>query len=238
MCLSNRMIVQDVRKNAMQAYIKNEAYFDKKGNASKLKQADYFYVLQPKADHQATKIFFTFFRWIGPRIIEKVLSNNNYLVPQIGTNKTQVLHRMRLHQFTPRQLIADIQITPRQWKPEPTVINENDYWYARAWECEYDKPIFDSDYKNLVSPNSLKITVRSDEAADEMKSTPGTIRENSPEVSSQTDKSCDATDTDHSRQPDVDTSVEQHGPTPTNPHSSKYDPRHNPKPTCNDDYSF
>ena len=53
--------------------------------------------------------------------------------------------------------------------------NKYDDLYARAWECEYDKPIFDSDYNILVSPDSLEITVRSDEAADEMRSTPGTI---------------------------------------------------------------
>ena len=45
------MIHQDVRKNAKQAYIKYKAYYDKKANASKLKEAVYVYVLQPKADH-------------------------------------------------------------------------------------------------------------------------------------------------------------------------------------------
>ena len=44
-------IHQDVRKNAMQAYIKHKAYYDKKATASKLKKADHVYVLQPKADH-------------------------------------------------------------------------------------------------------------------------------------------------------------------------------------------
>ena len=102
------MIRQDVRKNAMQAYIKYKAYYDKKANASKLKEADYVYVLQPKADHQGSKIPFTEFRWMGPYIVEKVLPNNNYLVRKIGTDKTQVLHRMRMRQFTPRQPPADI----------------------------------------------------------------------------------------------------------------------------------
>ena len=46
-----QMIYQDVRKNTMQAYIKYKAYYDKKANASKLKEADYVYILQPKADH-------------------------------------------------------------------------------------------------------------------------------------------------------------------------------------------
>ena len=102
------MIHQDVRKNIMRAYIKYKAYYDKKTNASKLKEADYVYILQPKADHQGSKIPFTEFRWVGPYIIEKPLPNNNYLVRRLGTNKTQVLHRMRMCQFTPRQPPADI----------------------------------------------------------------------------------------------------------------------------------
>ena len=56
------MIHQDVRKNTMQAYFKYKAYFDKKANASNLKEADYVYILQPKADHQGCKNPFTEFR--------------------------------------------------------------------------------------------------------------------------------------------------------------------------------
>ena len=56
------MIYQDVRKNAMQAYIKYKSYYDKNANASELKEAEYVYVLQPKADHQGSKIPFTEFR--------------------------------------------------------------------------------------------------------------------------------------------------------------------------------
>ena len=90
------MIHQEVRKNAMKAYIKLKAYYDKKANASKLKEADYVCVLQPEADQQGIRIPFTEFRWIGPYIIEKVLPHNNYLVRKFSTNKTQVLHRMRI----------------------------------------------------------------------------------------------------------------------------------------------
>ena len=53
------MIHQDDRKNTMQAYIKYKAYYDKKAKASKRKEADYVYILQPKADHQGSKIPFT-----------------------------------------------------------------------------------------------------------------------------------------------------------------------------------
>ena len=95
------VIHQDVRKKSMQAYIKYKAYYDKKAKASKLEEADFVYILQPKANPQGSKIPITEFRWIGPYIIEKVLPNNNYLVRKIGNNKTQVLHRMRRRQFTP-----------------------------------------------------------------------------------------------------------------------------------------
>ena len=175
-------IFQDVRKNAMQAYIKYIAYYDKKANASKLKQADYVFILQPKADHQGSKTPFTDFRWIGPYVIEKVLPNNNYLVRKIGTNKTQILHRIRLRQFAPRQPIPDIPITPREWQPDPEVVIKHDDLYARTWECEYDEPKFENDYKNLATPGSLEVTVRSEQTADEMRNTPGTIRENSQKI--------------------------------------------------------
>ena len=36
-----QMIYQDVRKNVMQAYIKNKDHYDKKANASKLKEVGY-----------------------------------------------------------------------------------------------------------------------------------------------------------------------------------------------------
>ena len=49
-------IFQNVRRNSMQPYIKYKAYYDNKAKASKLKQSDYVYILQPKADHQGTKI--------------------------------------------------------------------------------------------------------------------------------------------------------------------------------------
>ena len=176
------MIFQDVIRNTMQAYIKCKAYYDKKANATKLKQSDYVYILQPKADHQGSKIPFTDFRWIGPYIVEKVLPNNNYVVRKIGTKKTQILHRMRLRQFTPRQSIPEIPVTPREWQPDPEIIIQHDDIYARAWECEYDKSKFDSDSDNVMSPKSPEVTVRSREEADATRSTPGTTQEDSSNI--------------------------------------------------------
>ena len=113
------MIFHDARKNTMQAYIKYKAYYDEKANASKPKEQQYLYVLQPKAYHQGSKFPSTDFRCTGPYIFEKALPNNNYLVRKLETNKTQVLHCMRLQLFTPRQPIPDVQTTSQEWKPDP-----------------------------------------------------------------------------------------------------------------------
>ena len=232
------MFFQDVRRNAMQAYVKYKTYYDKKANAPKLKQSDYVYLLLPEADYQGNKIRFADFRWFGPYIFEEVLPNNNYSVRKIGTNKTQILHQLRLREFIPRELIPDIPITSRECQPDPEVIIKHDDLYARAWECEYDTPIFDSDCDDLVTPNSPEITVRSEKPTDKIRSTPGTIRESFPETFPQADRSYDGTGTDHYMQTDADASVEQLDPTSTNPRSSKNDLRHNPKPNCNDDYRY
>ena len=232
------MIFQDVRRNAMQAYIKYKAYYDEKANACKPKQSDYVYILQPKADHQGSEIPFTDFRWIRPYIIEKVLPNKHYLVRKMSTNKTQFLHRMRLRQLKPHQLTPDIPVTQREWQLDPEVVITHDDLYARAWEREYDEPIFDSHYINLVPLSPPESTIRSEQAANEMRNPPGIIPENSPQNTPQPDGSYEERNVDHDTQLDADTSVEQLDPMPTNPCSSKYDLRHNPKPNCNYDYRY
>ena len=83
----------------MQSYIKYNKYYNKKAKASPLKEKDYCFILQPKADHQGSKIPFRDFRWIGPSLVEKALPNNNYIIRELNTNKTQILHRIRLRKY-------------------------------------------------------------------------------------------------------------------------------------------
>ena len=124
--------------------------------------------MQPKVDHQGSRIPFTEFRWIGPYIIEEVLPNNNYSVRIVGTNKTQMFHGMRLRQFTPRQPVTGVQITPQEWKSDPEVSIKHDDLYARAWECDYERPIFDADDDNTAPADPLEIVVRSELPPEEM----------------------------------------------------------------------
>ena len=232
------MIHQDVRKNTMQAYIKYKAYYDKKANASKLKETDYVYILQPKADHQGSKIPFTEFRWVGPYIVEKALPNNNYLVRKIGTNKTQLLHRMRMRQFTPRQPPADITVKPQEYKSDPDVSLYHDDLYARAWEYNFEPPIFDAENHNAAPPNQQEIPVQSDFSTEEMRDTQGNTHECSPEILPPVHDTSDVADTYTHVEPDPGTSWRQQENSLSNPRSSKYNLRHNPKPNCNDDYRY
>ena len=217
------MIHQDVRKKIMQAYIKYKAYYDKKANASKPKEADYVYSLQPKADHQGSKFPFTEFRWIGPYIIEKVLPNKNYLVRKIGTNKTQVLHRMRMRQFTPRQPAADIPIKPQDYQSDPKVSLHHDDLYARAWGYDFEQPIFDAENDKAAPPNLQEIPLQSDYSTEEMRNSPENPHVCSPEIFPCTDEVSDVADTCPHMKPDVDSSPEQPEkvrPTPAVPNTT------------------
>ena len=231
------VIHQDVRKNAMQSYIKCKAYYDKKANASKLNE-EYVYILKPKVDHQGSKIPFTEFRWIGPYTIEKSLSNNYYLVRKNGSNKTQVLNRMRMRQFTPRQPPSDITVKPQECKSDRELSLHRDDLYARAWEYDFEQPFFDAENDKAAPPNLQENPLQSDYSMEEMRNTPGYPHVCSPEIFPDTGEINDVTDTCPHMEPDAQTSSEQPQNSPTNPRSSKYNLRHNPKPNCNDDYRY
>ena len=102
----------------MQSYLKYKAYYDRKAKAAPLETTHYCYILNPKADTQATKIPFREFRWCGPYKLEKVLPNNNYIVQKLRTNKTQLLHRIRLRKFTPPAPLADIFLRGTAWQKD------------------------------------------------------------------------------------------------------------------------
>ena len=53
-----KVLYDKTKKNVMQSYIKYKRYYDKKAKASPLKEKDYCFILQPKADHQGSKIPF------------------------------------------------------------------------------------------------------------------------------------------------------------------------------------
>ena len=74
-----KILYDKTKKNVMQSYIKYKKYYDKKTKASPLEEKYYCFILQPKANHQGSKIPFRDFHWIGPYLVEKDLPTINTL---------------------------------------------------------------------------------------------------------------------------------------------------------------
>ena len=103
--------------------------------------------------------------------------------------------------------------------------------YARAWECEYEKPNFDAEENNATPPNSPKNPVQSDALTEEARNNPETAHECSPYFP-QTEQVCDVTDTYLYTAPDVEASSEYPINSPTNLRSSKYNLHHVLRPNA------
>ena len=83
----------------------------------------------------------------------------------------------------------------------PGINHSHDHLYARAWECENEKPVSDNDHDISATSKSPEKAVQFKLAADKTSTIPGTIREGSPEISPQAVRSCDGTDRYHYMEP-------------------------------------
>ena len=92
----------------------------------------------------------------------------------------------------------DIRIAPQEWEPDLQVSLRHDDLYARTWECECGRPIFDAENDNATPPNSPEITVQSELSTEENRNTPCSARECSRYIFLQTEELCDVTDTNPS----------------------------------------
>ena len=110
-----QLLIDKTKQNIMQSFIKYKEYYDRKAKAAPLKEGDDCFVLQPKADHQGSKI-----PWVGPFIIQKVLPDENYKIRRLNTNKTQVLNRIRLKSLFPINHTS-------------TISDKNDYSKTKKW---------------------------------------------------------------------------------------------------------
>ena len=135
-----KILIDKTKQNIMQSYIKYKEYYDRKAKAAPLKEKEYCFVLQPKADNQGSKIPFRDYRWVGPFVVQKVLPNENYIVRRINTNKTQILHRIRLKRFVPNQPLED-NFREQQLQPDEEIIIPQDDLYIITWETDFGEQL-------------------------------------------------------------------------------------------------
>ena len=135
-----KILIDKTKQNIMQSYIKYKEHYDRKAKAAPLKENEYCFVLQPKADNQGSKIPFRDYRWVGPFIVQKVLPNENYIVRRINTNKTQILHRIRLKKFVPNQPLED-NFQEQQLQPDEEIVIPQDDLYVITWETYFGEQL-------------------------------------------------------------------------------------------------
>ena len=136
-----QILIDKTKQNIMQSYLKYKEYYDRKAKAAPLSEQDFCFILQPKADNQGSKIPFREYRWIGPYRIEKVLPNDNYIVRRLNTNKTQILHRIRLKKFVPNTPLED-KYSKEKLQPDEEIIIPQDDLYTISWEADFDYQVF------------------------------------------------------------------------------------------------
>ena len=137
-----QILIDQTKKDIMQSYLKYKEYYDRKANAASLQEKDYCFVLQPKADSQGSKIPFRDFRWIGPFVVQKTLPNNNYIVRRLNTNKTQILHRIRLKKFVPKTPLED-QYKEEKLQPDEEIVIPQDDLHTISWEADFEYELFE-----------------------------------------------------------------------------------------------
>ena len=143
-----KTLIDKTKQNNMQSYIKYKEYYDRKAKAAPLKENEFCFVLQPKADHQGSKIPFRDYRWVGPFIVQKVLPNENYIVRRLNTNKTQILHRIRLKKFVPNQPLED-NFRDRRLQPDEEIVIPQDDLYIITWETDFGEQLNTRDSETI-----------------------------------------------------------------------------------------
>ena len=144
-------LIDTTKKNITQSYLKYKEYYDRKAKAAPLQQNGYCFILQPIADHQGSKIPFREYQWIGPYVVEKVLPNENYIVSKLNSNKTQILHRIRLCKYEPNTVLLDIRPEGNLQPDDEIVIPQGDL-YVITWETNFGE--FPNSADEITLPTS------------------------------------------------------------------------------------
>ena len=98
--------------------------------------------------HQGSKIPFREYRWTGPYIVEKVLPNENYIYRKLNSNKTQVLHRIRLRKYEPNVVLQIVRPEGNLHPDDESIIPQDDL-YVITWETNF------GEFPNITEENTI-----------------------------------------------------------------------------------
>ena len=214
-----RMIHESVSKHLLHSYIRYKQYYDKKAAPHPLVTNDYCYALHPQANTQGSKLPFREFLWTGPFVIVKTLPNNNYLIRKLQTNKTQILHRIRLKPCPTKGRLPDIQVQTKDFQPDNEVEILHDDLYALAWQSGFEHFVMTPEHNTHSEP-----TIISTDTEDNLQN-------------STQDADPDALPENHPDQPETQPEPGPN-PEPSSPRKGKYNLRSNPPSNWKRDYAY
>ena len=87
--------------------------------------------------------------------MEKVLPNENYIVRKLNSNKTQILHRIRLRKYEPNTVLQDIR-PEGNLQPDDEIIYPRDDLYVITWETNFGE--FPDSTEDTANPTRLDTT--------------------------------------------------------------------------------
>ena len=76
------------------------------------------------------------------------MPNENYIVRRINTNKTQILHRIRLKRFIPNQPLED-NFREQRLQPDEEIVIPQDDLYVIAWETDFGEQLVTRDSETI-----------------------------------------------------------------------------------------
>ena len=250
-----QILIDLTKKNIMQSYLKYKEHYDRKAKAAPLKQNEYCFILQPIADHQGSKIPFREYRWTGPYVVEKVLPNENYIVRKLNSNKTQILHRIRLRKYETNTVLQDNRPEGNLQPDDEIIIPQSDL-YVITWETNFGE--FPNSVEKTIFPTDLDATDASTDLV-EVDTPPGEIftdadlRSTGPHQNDDFDSTEKTSSDDLNNRPDeqkpsggsdtivpevLDDENDDEIVDNESPRGGKYNLRPNPTPNFTDEYRY
>ena len=108
------------KQHLVDTYLKYKKYYDKTAHAAPLKIHSYCLLLNPILDTQQQKMAKMQPKWLGLYRVEQHRTNENYLIREVGTHHTQLVHRIRLRPYQPQATVEDLrQIDKTKFKSDP-----------------------------------------------------------------------------------------------------------------------
>ena len=112
--------IQSQRRKIFSTILKKKEYYEKQILASQLEIGEYVVLLNPKYINQSDGAQFK----IGPVRVMKVSSRSNYIIGQIGAQKTQCVHRMCLRPVKPQKPVKKITVNDTEVYPDPDATDD------------------------------------------------------------------------------------------------------------------